>query len=196
MHPFAMETAAILVHSLNRFSLCTKMTAVVVAKLLLCCDIISKRSIEPVHHACQPLQSALSLCLVIILVAVGPPGPVSNLRVTSSTATTLTITWTVTGSIDRFEVKYNYTVNRCLETGGPVLVTVSDGSMRSSTLRDLNEDSSYTITVRAINTAGSMMGTTMADTQTSGKAAELRCSSLLKSKREIACDINLWHPWH
>ena len=35
MHPFAMETAAILVHSLNRFSLCTKMAAVAVAKLLL-----------------------------------------------------------------------------------------------------------------------------------------------------------------
>ena len=46
MHPFAMETAAILVHSLNRLSLCTKMAAVVVAKLLLCCDIIRKRSIE------------------------------------------------------------------------------------------------------------------------------------------------------
>ena len=40
-----METAAILVHSLNRFSLCTKMAAVAVAKLLLCCDIICKRSI-------------------------------------------------------------------------------------------------------------------------------------------------------
>ena len=43
MHPFAMETVAILVHSLNRFSLCTKMAAMAVAKLLLCCDIICKR---------------------------------------------------------------------------------------------------------------------------------------------------------
>ena len=50
MHPFAMETAAILVHSLNRFSLCTKMAAVAVAKLLLCCDIICKRSIEVVRQ--------------------------------------------------------------------------------------------------------------------------------------------------
>ena len=42
MHPFAMETAVILVHSLmlNRLSLCTKMAAVAVAKLLLCCDIM------------------------------------------------------------------------------------------------------------------------------------------------------------
>ena len=37
---FAMEMAAILVHSLNRFSLC-----MAVAKLLLCCDIICKFSI-------------------------------------------------------------------------------------------------------------------------------------------------------
>ena len=46
MHPFAMETVAILVHSLNRFSLCTKMAVVAVAKLLLCHDIICKRSID------------------------------------------------------------------------------------------------------------------------------------------------------
>ena len=38
MHPFAMETAAILVHGLNRFSLCTKMATMTVAKLLLCYD--------------------------------------------------------------------------------------------------------------------------------------------------------------
>ena len=31
---------------LTRFSLCTKMTAVAVAKLLLCCDIICKCSIK------------------------------------------------------------------------------------------------------------------------------------------------------
>ena len=37
--------AAFLVHSLNRFSLCTKMAAVAVVKLLLCYDIICKPSI-------------------------------------------------------------------------------------------------------------------------------------------------------
>ena len=40
MHPSAMAMAAILVHSLYRFSLCTKMAIVAVAKLLLCYDII------------------------------------------------------------------------------------------------------------------------------------------------------------
>ena len=37
MHPFAMEMAAILVHSLNRFFI---VAAMEVAELLLCCDII------------------------------------------------------------------------------------------------------------------------------------------------------------
>ena len=93
------------------------------------------------------------------------PGPVSNLQVTTPTATTLTITWTVSGSIDRFEVAYNYTVNRCsAPQGAPRTDTISDGSMRSHTLRGLNEDSNYTITVRAINTAGSTMATITADT--------------------------------
>ena len=54
MHPFAMETAAILVHNLNRFSLCIKMAAVVVAKLLLCCDIICKLSIKGLHCLLLP----------------------------------------------------------------------------------------------------------------------------------------------
>ena len=79
-------------------------------------------------------------------------------------------TWTVSGSIDRFELEYRYTVNRCLGTGGPLTVNISDVSVRSYTLRDLNEDSSYTITVRAINTAGSTMAMTTGSTSTAGKS--------------------------
>ena len=63
MHPFAMETVAILVHSLNRFSLCTKMAAAAVAKLLLCCDIICKRSIGSLaltSHSCIETLSSYS----------------------------------------------------------------------------------------------------------------------------------------
>ena len=63
MHPFAMETAAILVHSLNRFSLCTKMAAVAVAKLLLCCDIICKLSIAWKSH--ENWTKALRLVLLV-----------------------------------------------------------------------------------------------------------------------------------
>ena len=96
-------------------------------------------------------------------------GLVRNLQVTTPTATTLPITWTVSGSIDRFEVTYTYSVNRCSTRGPSLTDTISDGSMRSHTLRDLNEDSRYTITVRAINTAGSTMATVTANTLTSGR---------------------------
>ena len=76
MHPFAMETAAILVHSFNRFSLCTKMAAVAVAKLLLCCDIICKCSIDlypsdTQHCACS---QGMHPCTLMISRAKPPCG--------------------------------------------------------------------------------------------------------------------------
>ena len=45
MHPFDMEMTAILVHNLNRFSMCTKMAAMAVAKLLPCCDMQRDESV-------------------------------------------------------------------------------------------------------------------------------------------------------
>ena len=96
--------------------------------------------------------------------------PVTNLQVTTPTATTLPITWMAFGTINRFEVTYNYTVNRCSASpGGPITDTISNGSVRAHTLSGLNEDSSYTITVRAINTAGSTMATISANTLTAGE---------------------------
>lgn len=93
---------------------------------------------------------------------------VSNLKVTISTATTLLITWSVSGSIQQLEVVYSYTVNRCFALRGTTQRDTIDGSMRSYTLRDLNEDSNYTITVRAISLAGSTNSTITANTLTSG----------------------------
>ena len=85
------------------------------------------------------------------------------------TATTLHLTWTASGDIDHFNVTYSYTVKRCsAPPGAPHTETISNGSVRSHTLRSLNEDSSYTITIRAINTAGSTVDTITADTLTSG----------------------------
>ena len=98
-----------------------------------------------------------------------PPGPISNLRVTTRTATTLSLTWTVSGFPDQFQVTYSYTVKRCSAPQGASRTdTISNGSVRSHTLRNLNEDSSYTITVRAINTIGSTLDTIRADTLTTG----------------------------
>ena len=96
-------------------------------------------------------------------------GLMRNLHVTTLTTTSLTITWTVSGSIDRFVVTYTYIVNRCSTRGVSRTDTISDGSMRSYTLRVLNEDSNYTITVRAVNSAESTMATVTANTLTSGR---------------------------
>ena len=87
---------------------------------------------------------------------------------TASTATSLTIAWTVSGSIDRIEVSYNYIVNRCSSRGTSRTRPISVGSVLY-TLTGLNEDSNYTITIRAINAAGSTMATVTASTLTSGR---------------------------
>jgi hypothetical protein len=94
---------------------------------------------------------------------------VSITRVASPTATSLRVTWTVSGFIDQFEVTYRYTTNRCLDIGGPITVYINDGSVRAYTLDNLNEDSKYTITVRAINTEGPTMASVIANTSTAGK---------------------------
>ena len=96
-------------------------------------------------------------------------GLVRNLQVTASTATTLAIAWTVSGSIDRIEVSYSYIVNRCSTRGASRRDIISVRSVKSYALRNLNEDSNYTITVRAINAAESTMATVTANTLTSGR---------------------------
>ena len=107
---------------------------------------------------CSCLKVPLSCCADNFYT--DPPGPVNNLQVTSHSATSLRIIWAVSGTIDRFEVTYSYTVKKCpAPQGEPRTDTVFDGTMRSHTLRGLNEDSSYTITVRAINIAGTSMVT-------------------------------------
>ena len=119
---------------------------------------------------CFVISSPGTATPTMVVPTTAVPGPVNNLRVTSSTATTLTITWTVSGSIDRFEVIYTYTVNRCLETGEPETVPIAGNTVLPYTLRGLNEDSSYTITVRVINTTGSTDATTTGNTLIAGRS--------------------------
>ena len=85
-------------------------------------------------------------------------------------ARTMNLTWDATGFIDLFEITYNYTIKRCLEIGEHLRVNISNGSVRSCTLGGLSEDSSYTITVRAINTVGSTNDSIVQDTPISGEA--------------------------
>ena len=86
------------------------------------------------------------------------------------TATSITITWTetTTTNIDRYEVTYSYTVRRCSAPTGPAMTNTVTNTARSHTLMNLNEDSTYTITVRNINGAASNMSTITANTATAG----------------------------
>jgi hypothetical protein len=94
---------------------------------------------------------------------------IRNLQATMSTATTITITWTVSGPVDRYDIAYNYTIQRCSAVqGAHRRDNISGGPTRSHTLRGLNEDSIYSITVRANSSAGSTMATVTAATNTSG----------------------------
>ena len=93
------------------------------------------------------------------------PDPVSGLTVTAHTATSITITWTVSSTtvipITGFMVTYNYTVRGCSAPPGASRTdSISDDIRRSHALSGLNEDSDYTITVRAINDVGSSIDTT------------------------------------
>ena len=98
------------------------------------------------------------------------PNPLSNLRATTNTATSINITWTetTTTNIDRYEVTYSYTVRRCSAPASPAMTNTVTSTARSHTLMNLNEDSTYTITVRNINGAASNMSTITANTATAG----------------------------
>ena len=95
------------------------------------------------------------------------------LGATASSSTTITINWTTSPDIftNQFEITHSYTVRGCTAPpGSEVTVTIDDGTTRTHTLDNLNEDSTYNITVRAVNDMGqSAPVTTMANTDTSSK---------------------------
>ncbi len=109
------------------------------------------------------------------MTGVMPDGP-SALTVTMVTATSITITWRQSREvfIDRYEVSYMYTIRRCSASPGEGMNTLS-GSARSYDLMSLNEDSTYTITVTAINDEGSRSSTITTDTSTSGNHTIISC---------------------
>ncbi len=110
------------------------------------------------------------------MTGVMPDAP-SDLRVAMVTATSITITWNQSNDsvIDRYEVSYMYTIRRCSASPGQGMNTLSGDSARSYNLMSLNEDSTYTMTVTAINGAGSRSSTITADTSTSGNHTIISC---------------------
>ncbi len=111
----------------------------------------------------------------MLMTGVMPDAP-SDLTVSMVTTTFVTITWTQSSDIfiDRYEVSYMYTVRRCSASPEQGMNTLS-GSARSYDLMSLSEDSTYTITVTAINDEGSRSRTITANTSTSGNHTIISC---------------------
>ena len=66
------------------------------------------------------------------------------------TATTLSLSWTQSGSaVDSYTVSYTYTIRRC--GSGPISdsVEINNRNARSVMLNNLEEDSDYSITLTA-----------------------------------------------
>ncbi len=105
------------------------------------------------------------------------PDAPSNLTVAMVTATSIIITWTQSSDIfiDRYKISYMYTIRKCLASPEQGMNTLLSGSARSYNLMSLNEDSTYTITVIAINDEGSRSSTITANTSTSGNHTIISC---------------------
>ena len=75
--------------------------------------------------------------------------------VSSTTATTISLSWTSAGSVvDSYEVTWERDTSGECPDEDEGSTTITDGST-SYTITGLEEDSSYTITVNATNAAGS-----------------------------------------
>ena len=109
------------------------------------------------------------------------PSP-SNL-VASALATSISLTWEQpqgADAVDSYEINYNFTVDEC--TGGgnfpPVTVMVADGSLRRYTIiksstTPVEEDSTYFISLIALNSLARSTATTISGNVTTDTAGVL-----------------------
>ena len=97
----------------------------------------------------------------------------------TSTATSISLSWTQPDSVDSYEITYSYTINQCdgVEGAFPAItIPISNGTQRSYIITDspstpVEEDSMYSITLTA--SSGGMRSdsaTTQTITQTAGIA--------------------------
>ena len=84
----------------------------------------------------------------------------------TATSTTIVLSWTQSGTVDRYTVSFTYTIRRC--GSGPVSESkeISDGNARSFTLTGLEEDSDYTITLTAISASAQLTSNQITTTTT------------------------------
>ena len=85
------------------------------------------------------------------------PGPVGNMTVTSPSVDQLTVTWTppTTGGVP---TSYNVTIN---DSSSPVVIGDNGSPVYTHTFTGLVSDTLYTVSVVAINCAGSSNGTSL-----------------------------------
>eukprot|EP00731_Ephydatia_muelleri_P011203 Em0006g97a len=85
------------------------------------------------------------------------PGPVGNMTVTSTSVDQLTVTWTppTTGGVP---TSYNVTIN---DSSSPVVIADNGSPVYTHTFTGLVSDTLYTVSMVAINCAGSSNGTSL-----------------------------------
>ena len=106
--------------------------------------------------------------------------------VTQSLVTSITLTWNQllgADAVEGFEINYSYVILECLSDGDstpspPVTVTLNDGSQRSYTITNssstpVEEDSQYTISIRAVNSVERSMLSNSAMTTTASAGERL-----------------------
>ena len=96
------------------------------------------------------------------------PGPVGNMRVSSASVDQLTVTWSpsTTGGVP---TSYNVSIN---DSSSPVVIPDNGSSLNTHTFSGLISDTLYTISVVAINCAG----TSNVVTQTKGIFTYMSCN--------------------
>ena len=109
----------------------------------------------------------LNVYLTLNSSCTAPLPPPTNLMVTQSLATSITLTWDQplgVEAVNRYEINYSFVVRECVRDNDnrpfqPVKVMSIDGSQRSYTIMNssdtpVEEDSDYTISIRAVNSLG------------------------------------------
>ena len=113
------------------------------------------------------------------------PGPVGNMTVTSPSVDQLTVTWTppTTGGVP---TSYNVTIN---DSSSPVVIADNGSPVYTHTFTGLVSDTLYTVSVVAINCAGSSNGTSLTKwtckPQSYGRVALCMC---VYTSHTLTCD--------
>ena len=109
----------------------------------------------------------------------GPLPPPSVMVSSPSLTTSISLTWNQpqgADAVDGYVIYYSFQINECIREGNtvpllPFVLKLNNGSQRSytiinSTATPVEEDSSYTITITAVNSVGRSTPSNTASTTT------------------------------